>query len=86
MKKDQEQREKANGFAVLPYVKGVSERLQRCFKKHNISLYHTAGQTLRQTLVHPKSNMKPVEHCGIVCMRQSGRCVGTFALVKQEDR
>ncbi len=65
-KKDQEQREKDNGFAVLPYVKGVSERLQRCFKKHNISLYHKAGQTLRQSLVHPKDKMKPEEQCGIV--------------------
>ena len=38
--------EKPRGYAVLPYMKGISERLQRCFKKRRINLYHKAGQTL----------------------------------------
>ena len=47
-------KEKPKGYVVLPYIRGVSERLKRCYKKRNINLYHKAGQTLRQVLVHPK--------------------------------
>ena len=61
-----EEGDKPKGYAVLPYMKGVSERLQRSFKKRNISLYHKAGQTLRQLLVHPKDKMEPQEQCGVV--------------------
>ena len=32
----------------------------------NINLYHKAGQTLRQVLVHPKDKMTPKEQCGVV--------------------
>ena len=55
-------------------MKGVSERLQRSFKKRNISLYHKAGQTLRQLLVHPKDKMEPQEQCGVVYEHGCGVC------------
>ena len=64
--KDQDDEKKPKGYVVLPYIKGVSERLQRSFKKRNINLYHKAGQTLRQSLVHPKDTMQPHEQCGVV--------------------
>ena len=40
--------------------------MQRSFKKRNINLYHKAGQTLRQMLVHPKDKVMPNEQCGVV--------------------
>ena len=72
--KDLEGKEKPQGFVVLPYIKGVSERLQRSFKKRNINLYHKAGQTLRQLLVHPKDKMKPQEQCGVVYETECNMC------------
>ena len=33
---------------VLPYVKGIVERLQRVYKKNNIALHSKAGYTIRQ--------------------------------------
>ena len=51
-KKDTEQRRK--GMVVIPYVNGVSERIQRIFKKHKVDTAMKPHKTLRQTLVHPK--------------------------------
>ena len=51
-------------------IKGVSERLQR-----NINLYHKAGQTFRQVLVHPKDTMKPIEQCGITVVYETVKFV-----------
>ena len=62
---DQEKK-KPKGYVVLPYVKGVSERLKRVFKKNDINLYHKAGTTLRQLLVHPKDKLEKQEQCGVV--------------------
>ena len=55
-KTDTEKKNK-NTYAVLPYIKGISERMERSFKKHNIKLYHKAGETLRQKLLHPKDKL-----------------------------
>ncbi|XP_072022972.1 uncharacterized protein [Amphiura filiformis] len=46
--------EKNNGMVVIPYVQGVSERLQRVFKKHNIQTAMKPHNTLKNNLVHPK--------------------------------
>ena len=58
--------EKPKGYAVLPYVKGLSERLQRVFRKHNMSLYSKAGFTIKNALVRPKDPLDPDEQCGVV--------------------
>ncbi|XP_078614276.1 uncharacterized protein LOC144883555 [Branchiostoma floridae x Branchiostoma japonicum] len=53
-------------YAVLPYMKGVTERLKRAFAKHNVSLYSKPGYTLRNALVRPKDPLLPSEKCGVI--------------------
>ena len=51
---------------MVPYVRGVTERLQRVFKKHGISLYPKAGYTIRNAVVRPKDPLDTAEQCGVV--------------------
>ena len=73
-KEENTETEKPVGYAVLPYVKGLSERLQRIFRKHKISLHHKAGHTLRQELVRPKDKLEIHEKCGVVYETECGQC------------
>ncbi|XP_072030152.1 uncharacterized protein, partial [Amphiura filiformis] len=53
-KKDQKNEDKSKGMVVLPYVNGISERVQRIFKKHKVDTAMKPHQTLKKFLVHPK--------------------------------
>ena len=51
---DQVEDMKRKQYAVLPYMTGITERLQRTFRKHNIALYAKAGFTNRNAMVSPQ--------------------------------
>ena len=42
---------------VIPYVKGVSEKLRAAFSRFNTPVYFKPTNTLRQQLVHPKDKL-----------------------------
>ena len=48
-------------MVILPYVKGLSEKVERILKKRNISAAFKPHKTLRNILVHPKDKNKPKE-------------------------
>ena len=64
VKDRQEQPKKA--FVVLPYMKGVTKRLQRAYKQHNFQLIYKAGYTIRIAVVYLKDTLDPEEKYGVV--------------------
>ncbi len=50
----------------MPYVSGLSERLQRVFKEHGINMYHKPTNRLRDILVHPKDPTPKEQKCGVI--------------------
>ena len=58
----------------IPYVKGLSEQLQRLFKKKNINIYHQPWNTLRQKLVHPKDKVDISRKCDVVYQINCSDC------------
>ncbi|XP_072039550.1 uncharacterized protein [Amphiura filiformis] len=58
--------QRSKGMVVIPYVQGVSERLQRVFKKHNIQTAMRPHNTLKQNLVHPKDKIEATKTCDCV--------------------
>jgi hypothetical protein len=63
---------------ALPYVRGLSEKLQRVFKKHGLSVYHKPWNTLRQSLVNPKDKLDKMNRCGTVYHIKCGECESTY--------
>ena len=64
--KKADQNQQSKGMVVLPYIQGVSEKLQRVFRKHNIATTLKPHSTLRKTLVHPKDKRDTKETAGCV--------------------
>ena len=60
-KKKDTDKEKGNGMVVIPYIQGVSERIQRLFKKHNIAPAMRPYNTLKNNLVHPKDKRETAQ-------------------------
>jgi hypothetical protein len=91
IKKKEKQKDKnneSNGMVVIPYIQGVSERLQRTFKKYNIQTAMKPYNTLKRLLVHPKDKRDatqtsdcvyqiPCHSCEKVYIGETGRLFGT---------
>ena len=58
--------EKAKGMVVIPYIEGVSEKLQRIFWKHKISTAVRPHNTIKNLLVHPKDKREANQMCEVV--------------------
>ena len=59
-------------MVVTPYVNGLTERVQRVFKKYNVDVAMKPHSTLRNLLVHPKD--KREKHQCSNCIYEIG-CV-----------
>ena len=62
----QSKRDKSRGHVVLPYIKGLSEKLSRILKDHQVSTSYKPHTTLRRLLVHPKDKIPKEDTCDVV--------------------
>ena len=53
-------------YASVPYIKGISERLQRTFKSHEVSLVNNPFNSLRSQLARVKDKTENLKKCGTV--------------------
>ena len=77
-KKQKEQNQESRGVVTLPYVRGVTERIQRVMKKHNISTPIKPYVKLRQLLVHPKDKIEPHNKCNVIYEIPCQSCNKTY--------
>ena len=49
----------------VPYIKGISERLQRAFKSHEVTIVHKPVSSLRSQLVHVKDKTGNLKKCTV---------------------
>ena len=63
---DQVEEKKCKQYAVLPYMKGIIERLQRAFRKNDIALYAKARFNIRNAMVSPKDPLHFRDQCGVI--------------------
>ena len=77
-KKKDTDKEKSNGMVVIPYIQGVSERIQRVFKKHNIATAMRPYNTLKNNLVHPKDKRETAQTCDCIYEISCKNCNKTY--------
>ena len=58
--------EQKRGLVVIPYVQGISEKVERTLKKYNITTAMKPYLTLRNILVHPKDKCTVEEQGEVV--------------------
>ena len=54
------------GMVTLPYIKGVTERIQRVFHKYRIQAPVKPHLKLRNLLVHPKDKIETGNKCNVI--------------------
>ena len=86
--KKKENKGQNRGMVVLPYVKGVTERVTRVLNSYDIAAASSPHNTIRNELVHPKDKRDqlntthaiyeaPCRNCNLVYIGETGRKFGT---------
>ncbi len=86
----------SRGMVVIPYVEGLSEKVQRVFKKYNINTAMRPTNTLKSLLVHPKDKKDikqtsdviydiPCKTCNMSYIGETGRQFGVRLKEHQKD-
>ena len=76
-KKDTD-KEKSKSMVVVPYIQGVSERIQRVFKKHNFATAMKQYNTLKNNLVHQRDKRETAQTCDCIHEIQCKNCNKTY--------
>ena len=65
-------------MVLRPYIKGITDAIQRMFKKQNIASAVKPYTTMRKILVHPKDQIQKEHKCGIVYKVPCKNCDKTY--------
>ena len=65
-------------YAVLPYIKGLTEKLQRTLRKHDIDVATKPVKTLQQQFPSPKYRVPMEEETGVVYQIPCKECPWTY--------
>ena len=74
--KKEEQEKQFKGQVVIPYIEGVTERVDRVMKKYGVATAMKPHSTLRRFLVHPKDKCEMAEQGELVYQIPCQNCVG----------
>ena len=66
------------GSVTIPYVPGVTEGLQRLFRKHGVQAHAKPFNTIRSMVVAPKDKTKAMERCDTVYHISCADCPVTY--------
>ena len=64
----------AKSPVCIPYVSGVSEKLNRVFCEHGVSTFHKLFNTIKSMLPTPKDKSPDDSNCGIIYEVQCSQC------------
>ena len=89
-----DEREPATGFAVIPYIQGVTEPIKRILNSHNVKVAQKPFQTLGHIFAKPKDPVTkeqrtdaiysiPCNDCDNECIGQTKRQFDTFDTAKK---
>jgi len=70
----EESRNEKKVYFSVPYIKGISERLQRAFKSHEVTIVHKPVNSLRSQLIHVKDKTENLKKCGTVYHIHCNQC------------
>ncbi|XP_023821902.1 uncharacterized protein LOC111949272, partial [Oryzias latipes] len=65
-KQDKKEQETKRNSISIPYISGLSEKLKRIFKQHNIPVHLKPVNTLGQKVVHPKDKIPSYKQSNVV--------------------
>ena len=74
LKESEETVNKKRIYAAVPYIKGASQRLQRSFKSHDVTLVHKPFNSLRSQLVFIKDKRGNLKKSGTVYHTHCEQC------------
>ncbi len=77
-KQQKDTQEKSRGMVVIPYVEGLSEAVDRVFRKHRVTSAMKPHTTLKNLLVHPKDKTDITEVGEIVYEIPCKSCDGSY--------
>ena len=69
---------------VLPYIKGLSERISHTLNSLHIGTSYRPHTTLRHLLVHPKDKIEKEKTCGVVYKVKCNNCEKVY--IKETSR
>ena len=73
-RESKESRNEKRVYASVPYIKGISERLQRAFKSHEVIIVHKPVNSLRSQLVQVKDKTENLKKCDTVYHIHCDQC------------